>query len=240
MHSYRFALIWCTFASIASFCVGTPAPLDPGLVTKLLTALNSLKAALPSNGEVGKKDPSAGDDGGGDKKAGQPTSFHMDDRSPEIEVKTSDMGMDIKTKPASLQVLSTPVEPVHVHEVIDDHIIGAPPHFIAPPEVVHPIQPIYYGNRRHHTHPFLGHYHHGPYQPYFHYPSRYYYQSYYPSHHVLFHDGDTGDDDDDGDEDGDKKENIPARRKRKRVWGELRKRMRHKKSKKKSGKRDWI
>ena len=227
MDSFNLVFISCILSFTAHYHGVNAVPLDPGLVTKLMTALNSLKAALPSTGAPGSSDKSSGDDSNGGKKAGQPTSFHMDDRSPEIEVKTSDMGMDIKTKPASLQVLSTPVEPVHVHQVIEDHnILSAPPHFIAPPEIVHPIQPIYYGARRHHIRPFLGYHSRNLFHPLVYYPYRHYY---HPGHHVLYRDGE-GDDGDDDDEDGDKKEKIPVRRKHKRVWRKLKSKRTHGKS----------
>ena len=237
MNSYAVVFIWYIIISTTPNHVSLAAPLNPGLVTKLLTALNSLKAALPSASGPGSGEKSSGDAGNSDKKAGQPTSFHMDDRSPEIEVKTSDMGMDIKTKPASLQVLSTPVEPVHVHEVIEDHnILGVQPHFIAPPEVIHPIQPVYYGGRRHHIHPFMANFHHNLHHSYGYFPFR---QFYYPSHQVLYHEGDSdGDDDDDDDEDGEKKGRIPKKKKHDKVWHKLKAQQKHKRFHKYATKRD--
>ena len=226
MDSYSFVFVSCILLFTAHYHVIFAIPLDPGLVTKLMTALNSLKAALPSTGGPGNSDKSSGDDSNGGKKAGQPTSFHMDDRSPEIEVKTSDMGMDIKTKPASLQVLSTPVEPVHVHEVIEDHnVFSTPPHFIAPPEIIHPVQPVYYGGRRRHIRPFLGYQNQNLFHPLPYFPYRHYY---HPRHHILYRE--RGYDDDDGVddyEDGDKKEKIPIRKKNKRIWGKSKRKTRH-------------
>ena len=230
MNLNGFIYILYTATFMATFHFSHTAPLSPALVTKLLTMINSLKAALPKAPGLGNDDKSSDANSNGDKKTGQPTSFQMDDRSPEIEVKTSDSGMDIKARPASLQVLSTPVHPAHVHEVFEDHhVLGEVPHFIAPPQIVHPIQPIYYGGRRYDGHHYFGHHHHHNFHhPYFYYPHRHYF---YPQHRVVYHDEyDSPDDDYDDDyEGGDKKEQIPISKKYKHLKSKLKTKRKHKK-----------
>ena len=198
-------LVILVSSAILSF--GATAPLSPTLVAKLLSVLNSVKAALPNAGAAGKDGKG---DSGSEKKGGQPTHFHMDDRSPEIEVKTSDQGIDVKARPASLQVESIPEEIKHFHEEAHiEHVpvIGNMPQlFMAPPEVVHPIQPVYYGGDIYHDHhPHFRHYHNHIHRPYYWYPYRHFYRHHYDDY-FPGHD----------DEDGYKKGRIPIAKNKRR------------------------
>ena len=138
------------FVALLFFSRGSAAPISPVIANKLLTLLNSVKAALPNTDSAKGDSESKNEDGQNNKKMGQPTSFEMDDRSPEIEVKTSDEGVDVRAKPASLQVLSKPEQKVtqEIAEVEREYPVQKMPHmFIRNPVVEHPIQPIYYGGR---------------------------------------------------------------------------------------------
>lgn len=141
---------YVTFIVLLLFSRGSGAPISPAIASKLLTLLNSVKAALPNTDLLKGDSEGKNEDGQNNKKTGQPTSFEMDDRSPEIEVKTSDEGVDVKAKPASLQVVSKPELKVtqEIAEVEREYPVQKMPHmFIRNPVVEHPIQPIYYGGR---------------------------------------------------------------------------------------------
>ena len=147
----RINCLFCiAFVALLFFSRGSTAPISPAIASKLLTLLNSVKAALPNTESAKGDSDGKNGDGQNDKKMDQPTSFEMDDRSPEIEVKTSDEGVDVKAKPASLQVLSKPEQKVthEIAEVEREYPVQKMPHmFIRNPVVEHPIQPIYYGGR---------------------------------------------------------------------------------------------
>ena len=245
----------CSLVLIASLHPGKTAPVSEStVVTKLQTLLNSFKASLPNaaGAPPGGGDKSAEDKGKDEKKGNQPTSFQMDDRSPEIEVKTSAAGMNIKTRPASLQVLSTPMHPLHIHDEIDHHIISAPPHFMPPPEIVHPVAPVFYGGGAPRGYSHYHHHHlsrfHMMRRPYAYFPYRYFYA---PYHHVHLRrlnavddqddSDDNGSDDDsnDGEEEndygdynddyegGDKKEKIPIKKKHDHTMRRVKVRKKH-------------
>ena len=205
------------FITLLFFNRGSATPISPSIANKLLMLLNSVKAALPNTDSPNGASEGANENGQNTKKIGQPTSFEMDDRSPEIEVKTNDAGVDVKARPASLQVLSRPEHKVtHVER---EYPVQMMPHmFIRNPVVEHPIQPIYYGGRprNHRRYRFRLPRPHFRGQPFRFYPHRRLRDDDYDDGYDDGYDDDDDDDYDDDDQfvDGFKKAEIPPSNKK--------------------------
>ena len=113
-----------------------------------------------------------------------PTLFQIDGQSARINVQTPDNGINIGTKPVSLQTMPIPEA---IHRIEQDHELEYVPHAVyVPQRIIPPMSPMYYDF--HHN----GHYHPHPIHPFVFRPY-YNYGGYLFHHHNHVAEGMHGD-----------------------------------------------